>query len=152
MFPVAGLLPQHAVDDLRAADFLVAVVAVHGTHVLLDRLPHGPAFGMPEHHARRFVLHVEQVEQLAQFAVVALLRLFQTGQVGIQVFLLRPGRTVDALQHLVLRVAAPVGAGHLHQLERFQLAGRRHVRAAAQVGKFAFAVQRHILVGREWTR
>jgi hypothetical protein len=46
-------------------------------------------------------------------------------------------------------VAAPVGAGHLHQLEVLELAGAGHVRAAAQVLEFAFAVQRHILVGRD---
>ncbi|MFM7343634.1 MAG: TGS domain-containing protein, partial [Betaproteobacteria bacterium] len=37
------------------------------------------------------------------------------------VFLLRPGRAVDALEHLVAAVAAPVGAGHLHQLEDLEL-------------------------------
>jgi hypothetical protein len=43
-------------------------------------------------------------------------------------------------------VAAPVGTGHLHQLEVLELAGAGHVRAAAQVLEGAFAVQAHILV------
>jgi hypothetical protein len=81
-------------------------------------------------------------------AVVALLGLFQHVQVGVLVFLLGPGGAVDALQLFVAVVAAPVGAGHLHQLEDLQLAGGRHVRAAAQVGEIAFAIQRHLLVGR----
>src|SRR5574340_875622 len=38
--------------------------------------------------------------------VIALLRLFQPHQIGIEIFLFRPGRAVDALQHLVLRIAA----------------------------------------------
>jgi hypothetical protein len=89
---------------------------------------------------------VEEVQLLAQLAVVALFRLFQHVQVLLLVFLLGPGGAVDTLQHFVLAVAAPVGAGQLHQLEYLQLAGGRHVRAAAQVGEVAFAVQRHILI------
>jgi len=81
--------------------------------------------------------------------VVALLGLFQHRQVGVLVFLLRPGRAVDALEHLVLAVAAPIGAGHLHQLEHLELAGGRHVRAAAQVDEVALAVQRDRLVVRD---
>ncbi len=89
---------------------------------------------MPEHHARRFVLHVEEVELLAELAVVALLGFLEHVQVGVLVFLLRPGRAVDALQHLVLRVAAPVGAGDLHQLEDFELA-RWTARAGRGTGR-----------------
>ena len=146
--PVAGLLPQRAVEDLRRLHFLVAVDLVLVAHVLLHLLPDGPALRMPEDQARRLVLEVEQVELLAQLAVVALFRFFQVVQVQLLVFLLGPGGAVDALQHLVLGVAAPVGAGQLHQLEHFQLAGRRHVRAAAQVGEAAFGVQRHVFAGR----
>jgi hypothetical protein len=86
-------------------------------------------FGMPEHHARRLVLRMEEVELLAELAVVALLRLLDAMEVRLEVFLLRPRRAVDALEHLVARVAAPVGAGDLHELEHLELARRRHVRA-----------------------
>ena len=90
---------------------------------------------------------MEQFELLAQLAVVALLGLFELMQIGIQFFLLRPGRAIDALQHLVLGIAAPVCTRQFHQLEHLQLAGRRHVRAAAQVGEIALGIQRHFLVG-----
>jgi hypothetical protein len=70
-------------------------------------------------------------------------------QVLLQLVLAGPGRAVDALQHLVAVVAAPVGAGHLHQLEVLQPAGAGHVRAAAQVLEAALAVQRHVLAGRD---
>src|SRR5471032_2066254 len=146
--PVAGFGPQAGIEYLRRLDLLVAVDLVFVAHVLLNLLPDGPALGMPEHQARRFILEVEEVELLAQFAVVALFRLFQLEQVLLLIFLLGPGGAVDALQHFVLAVAAPVGAGQFHQLEHFQLAGRWHVRAAAQVGEAAFRVQGHILVGR----
>ena len=144
--PVTRLLPQRAVEDLRAAHFLIAVVAIDLAHVLLDLLPHGPALGVPEDEARGFVLHVEQIEMAADAAVVPLFGLFEHVQVGVEVFLLRPGRAVDALQLFVLGVAAPVGAGHFHQLESFELASGRHVRATAKVDEIAFAVERHILI------
>ena len=133
VLPVAGLLPQRAVQDLRALHLEIAVVLVDAAHVLLDLLPDRPALRVPEHHARRFVLQVEEIELAAEPAVVALLGFLERVQIGVQVFLVRPGGAVDALQHLVLRIAAPVGAGDLHQLEDLELAGRRHVRAAAQI-------------------
>ena len=46
-----------------------------------------------------------------------LLRLLEPVQVGVEVFLLEPGRAVDALQHLPLLVAPPVRAGAVQQLE-----------------------------------
>ena len=90
---------------------------------------------------------MEEIELLAQLAVIALFRLFQVVQIQLLVFLLGPGRAIDTLQHLVFRVAAPVGASQLHQLEHFQLARRRYVRATAQVRELAFGIQRHFLVG-----
>ena len=95
------------------------------------------------------LVEVEQVEFAAELAVVALLGLLEHLQVLLQFVLRRPGRAVDALQHLVAVVAAPVGAGHLHQLEVLQPARARHVRAAAQVLERAFAVERHVLAGRD---
>jgi len=91
---------------------------------------------------------MEQFQLLAQLAVVALLGFFELVQIGIQLFLLCPGRAVDTLQHLVLRIAAPVRTGQLHQLEGLQFAGRRHVRTATQIGEIAFGVQRHIFIRR----
>ncbi len=146
---MAGFFPQALVHHRRGAHFLVAVIDELLPHVLLDLLPHDPALGVPEHHARRLLLHVQQVELLRQFSVVALLGLFQAVQVSLEIFLLRPRRAVDALQHRVLRVAAPVGAGQLHQLERArELARGRQVRAAADVEPVALAINRKLLAGR----
>jgi len=91
---------------------------------------------------------MEQPELLADAAVIALLGLFQPLQVLLELLLVAPGRTVNPLQHFVVRIAAPVGPGQLGQLERAQLAGRRHVRPAAQVDEIALAVQRKRLAGR----
>src|SRR3546814_13706549 len=89
------------------------------------------SFGVPENKPRRLVLEVEQVQLATQLAMVAPLGLFQHGQVSGLLFLGDPRRTVDALQHLVLAIAAPIGAGHFHQLENLELARGLDVRAAA---------------------
>ena len=145
--PVPRALPQRDVEHLRRPHLGIAVLVEDAPHVLLDALPDHPAPRVPEHHAGRLVLGVEQIELLAELAVVALLRLLQPVQVGVLVLLLRPRRAVDPLQHLVLRVAAPVGARHLHQLEHLQLAGGRHVRPAAQIDEIVLPVERDRLAG-----
>ena len=81
--------------------------------------------------------------------MVALLGLLDAGEVRVEVLLPRPRGPVDALEHLVARVAAPVGAGELGQLEHLEAAGRRDVRAAAQVDEGALAVERDVLVRRD---
>ncbi len=101
---------------------------------------------MPEHHARRFFLLMEQVQCLADLAMVALLGFFQLMQVGLEILVAEPRRAVDAREHRVVGIAAPIRAGHLHQLERAQLARVRHVRAAAQVGEFALRIERKLFV------
>ena len=145
---MAGLLPEGAVEKLRSLHFLVAVVAVDAAHVLLDHLPEGPALRVPENHARGFFLEVEEVHVLAKLAVVAAGGLFEHVQISLQLILRRERGAVDTLQHLILRVAAPVSAGHLHQLMHLQHTGARHVRPAAQIREVALRVERDLLVFR----
>ena len=104
---------------------------------------------MPEHHARRFFLGVEQAQLLADAPVVAALGLLDAVQVGFQRLGIGPGGAVDALQHLVARIAAPVGACQLGQLEGLQLAGAGHVRPAAEIDEIALTVQREVLALRD---
>ena len=89
----------------------------HVNLILLDELSR---LGFPNAIGRCTVLEV-QIELPPQLAMVALLGLLQHVQMGIEFILLRPGRAVDALQLFVLLVAAPVGAGDLHQLEDLSL-------------------------------
>ncbi len=83
----------------------------------------------------------------AEPAVVALLGLGPALEVEVELLLRRPGGAVDALEHRPLLVAAPVGTGRAEQLERADLAGAGHVRAAAQVDERALPVEggrRHV--------
>ncbi len=67
--------------------------------------------------------------------MVALLRLLEAHQMLFQVLLLEEGGPVYASEHLVVRVALPVGTGRLHELEGAYLARARHMRARAEVSE-----------------
>ncbi len=104
---------------------------------------------MPEDDARPLLLEVEEVHLAAEPAMVALLRLLQHVEIGIELGLVVPGGAVDAGEHRIARVAAPIGAGHLHQLEGVaDLPGRGHVRTAAEVEPVALLVDLDLLVFR----
>ncbi len=75
----------------------------------------------------------QQVQLVGQLAMVSLGRLLQAVEVGLEGLGVGPGRPVDPLEHRVLLVAPPVGAGHLHQLEVAEPSGRRDVGADTHV-------------------
>ena len=131
---VADCLEQLAVGEVRREHELVAAVLVALPAVVLDQLAHDGALGVPDGEpAAELVREAEQVELGGELAVVALLGLGELVEVGLQRRVGLPRRAVDALQHRALLVAPPVGAGDLLQLEVAEAAGRRHVRALAQV-------------------
>src|SRR5205823_1432909 len=91
-------------------------------------------------HRRREVREHEQAELLAELAVIARVRLFHALQVRGQLVLVRPRGAVDALEHGVVLVAAPVRAGHGGQLERAEAAGGGDVRSAAEIEPLALPI------------
>ena len=101
---------------------------------------------MPENQARRLFLEMKQVLFTSQFAVIPLLRLFQAMQVLLQCLPVRPGSAVDALQHFITGITAPVSASQPGQFERGKFAGTGHVRTAAQVNELTLPVQRQFLM------
>ena len=147
--PMAGDFPQVLVEHLRRADLLI-VGGEAAAHVGDQGLEQRPALGMPEHRARPLLLEMEQVHLARELAVVALFGLLELLQIGVELLPVGEGGRVDARQHRPVRIAAPIGARDLHQPERVaDLAGGRHVRAAAEVGPLALAVELQILVGRD---
>ena len=80
--------------------------------------------------------------------MVAALSLLQLLEVGVEIGLVGEGRGVDALEHRAGGIAAPIGAGHLHELEGLAyFAGRRHVRTATEILPFALLVDAQVLAG-----
>src|SRR6266511_4265862 len=78
--------------------------------------------------------------------MVALLGLFELMEIGGKLLLARPGRAVDALEHWLRRIPAPIRSGNLEQLEAFADFPRRgHMRPAAKVEPIALAVELDLL-------
>ncbi len=146
---MARRLPQGLVEHLRRVDLLIDA-GQPPPHVGGQVLEQRPALGVPEDDARPLLLEVEEVHLAAEPAMVALLRLLQHVEIGVELLLGVPGGAVDARQHRVARVAAPIGAGHLHQLEGVaDLPRGRHVRTAAEVEPVALLVDLDLLVFRD---
>ena len=135
------------VEHLRRADFLV-VGGEAPAHVGDKRLKQSPTLGMPEHRAWPLLLEMEQIHFARQAPVVALLRLLELLQMSVELLLASESRTVDARQHRPVGIAAPIGAGDFHQLERVaDLARRGHMRPAAEIEPIALGIELDLLVG-----
>ena len=80
--------------------------------------------------------------------MIALFCFFQLCEVILQIFFAGPSRAVNALQHFVFAITAPISSRQFHEFEVLELACAGHVRAAAQIFKRAFFVQTHIFIGR----
>ncbi len=147
LLPVARLFPEPPVDHLGGLHLDIARGVEAAAHVGLEFAPDHPAVRVPEHHARRLLLEVEEVHLAADPAMIAPRRLLEHGEIGLELLAVPETDPVDALEHLVAAVAAPVGAGHLHQLEGVgrELPGALEVGAAAEVLPVAVPVHPHRL-------
>ncbi len=148
---MAAALPQLAAQDHRGADLLVAGPYVLGAPEVDHGVPQAHALGVEEREAGALLVEAEEVEVAADAAVVALAGQLERLEVRRQLFLAREGGAVDAREHRVLLVAAPVGAGQAGELEgaAAELVGAGQVRAAAEVGELALRVDADgLLVGQ----
>src|SRR5690606_14482335 len=149
-FPVARGFPELQVHELGRIDLAVTGRGLPLAQELHERLKQRPALRVPERRADGLVLEVKEIHLPAELAVIAPLGLLEPLEVRLELLRLGPSRAVDALQHLVARVAAPIRAGELRQLEREpEAAGRRQVRAPAQVDEVALPVQADRLIARD---
>src|SRR5690349_5256342 len=149
--PVARGFPKRAVDELRRPHLDVTRAREAAADVVLDRAIKRPPFGMPEHCADGFFLLMEEIELAAEPTMIALLRLFELEEILLQLFLIRPGGAVDALQLRVARIATPIGAGDLHQLEGMaEPAGRGQMRPGTEIDEIALAIKADCLVLRDF--
>ena len=149
VIPVTGRLPELTVQDHRRLNLLVAVAAVYLAPVVDELIADDHAVRMEEREARAFLMQAEEVELLAELAVIALLGLLEHMEVCVEISLLLEGRAVDALQHLVVLVAAPVSTGDAHELQGLDLARRDDVRAGAEIRELALRVHRDLLTCRQ---
>ena len=102
---------------------------------------------MEEGTAGRDRVKTEQVQFFAQAAVVAPLGFFEEREVLTQFFFAGKGGAVNALQHLVALVPAPVGTSHARELEGRDAACRGDMGTTTEVDEFPLAVKRDHVVG-----
>ena len=140
--PVAALLVQVELRQVRRDDVLVAAPQLFVDDPALELAPDGRAVGQPDDLAQAdpFV-EGEDLQLFAQLLVVALLRLLEELHVVVELALRHPGGAVDASQLRLLLVAAPVRARDAKQFERLELFGGPHMRTSAEVEKVAGAIQ-----------
>ncbi len=149
-FPVTGCFPQAAIYQLRRLYLDIFCLVEPGANICFKRAVERPPVRVPEHAADGFFLEMEQAHLAAETTVVALFGLFQHHQVRFELFVVAPGCAVDALEHLVIRIAAPIGTRQLQQLEALaDMAGRRQMRSATQIHPVALAIDRDRFGGRK---
>ena len=68
-------------------------------------------------------------------------------EVGIKLFFFGPCSTVHSLEHHIVRISPPIGAGELHHLKGLgELAGRWQMRPPAEIQPFSLAINRDSFV------
>ena len=145
VIPMPRGLPQRPCHDHGRLHLDIAVAAVDLTPVVNEQVFEHHAVGQEEGEAAALVEEREELEFPAELDVVTLLRLFEHDEVGIHLLLLCKRGAVDAGEHLLLFVAAPVSARNAHQLECLDLARRRKVRPAAEVDERTLLVEGDLL-------
>ena len=140
---VAGDLVEVDLADVGRVDGLVAPRRQLLAHEGLERAPQERAFGHPEDQPRADKrARRKQIELLAEDAMIALPRLLERQEVGVEIFLRKPGRAVEPLELGVVGVPLPIGAGDACELEGADAAGARHVRPATEIDKLPLPVER----------
>ena len=133
---------QFLVADMRGNHLLVAVFLLHAPQELLQTVAQCGTFGQPQGQALSHALReTEQFEVFAQLAVVALLGLLHHHEVFVEHRLLGERDAVDAGQHLVLLVAAPVCPGYRSQFQGLDVARVGDVRPPAEVGERTVGIE-----------
>ena len=144
---VAGVHEQVFFGEVRGADAEIACLFLHLLCQPFQFLDDDAAARQPERQAGADLVIVDEDFQfLAEFTVVASFGFFEHRQVLFEFLGRLPGRSVEARQHLVLLVAAPVGPSDGHQLDgsRVDLPRRLHVRAATQVRERVALIDRNL--------
>ena len=133
---------------MRRVDEQIAAAQALVAHPVFHDLADDGALGMPEDEAGAGeLLNAEEVELLAEDAMVAARGFFKAREVRVEIFLREERGAVDALELRIFLVAEPVSAGEAGDLEGFDAAGGRHVRAAAEVDEFAVAIEADLGAG-----
>src|SRR5205814_2594658 len=143
---MAGDFEQLRVEDDRRDHFAVIFAAVVLADEVDELVVDHRAFRQEDRHRRCELREHENAELFAELAMTARARLLELVKVILELFLIAPRGAVDALQHRVALVAAPVRAGDAEQLERAEAAGGGDVRSATEIEPFALSINRELFI------
>ncbi len=150
---MAGVHEQVFFGQVRRAHAQIACLFLHFLCQPFQLLDDNAAARQPERQTwTDFIVVDEDFQLLAQFAVVALFGFFEHRQVLLKFLGSLPGRAVDARQHFVLLIAAPVGPSNGHQLDGrgVDLACVLDVRPTTQVRKGVTLVNGNLRLFGQW--
>ncbi len=143
-------LEQLFARDVGAVDRLVATPHDLAADEILDHLAEHRPLGVPEGEpGADQLVEREEIQLAPQRPVVALLGFFQPLQMLVELRLRGERRPVHALELRVALVTAPVGARERQDLEGLDVAGRLHVRAAAEIDEVAVLEVRDLFPFRD---
>src|SRR5438874_1229013 len=143
--PVTGLLPERFVVEQRRLD-LLEEAALPFAHEGDECVVQEGAALRPEHGAGRQMAHHEKIELAPELPMVASLRLFDPEEVRVEILLLPPCSTVNALQLLAPLVATPIRRGNGCQLGRIDIRRIRYMGSATEIDKRPIRVRRDYFV------
>ena len=150
VIPVAGGLPEAAVQDHRRGNLHIAGFLVNLSPVIKKRVFQHHSLGQEERKSRSGLMHHKESQLFSQLSVVALLSLLHHGDVGLQLLLLREGRRIETGQHLIVLVAAPVGSRQAHDFEGLSYLLRAlQMRSRAEIHELALLIEADLLALRQ---
>ncbi|OQA42158.1 MAG: hypothetical protein BWY49_00115 [Candidatus Omnitrophica bacterium ADurb.Bin314] len=128
-------LPKTLTQHRRGFDLDITVSVQFFPHELDQQVFENEPFGFPERKTGAFLMETEKFQLFTDLSMIPLLSLFPLLEVGIKVFLGHEGGPVNALQHGIILIAAPVSTGDREKLEGLEFAGVPEMPAFAQVRK-----------------
>jgi len=98
---------------------------------------------MPERLPLSFFLEMEKLELLTQSSMIARFGFFNLLEMGVELFLGRPGGAVNPLELRIITISAPIGPGDFHEFKGFpDFPCARQMRPEAQIKPFALLIHR----------
>ena len=112
----------------------------------LQKLNHSCALGEHDGQSLTDIVHRHEEFQLAsEFVVVALFGFFEHREMFFQHRRLGEGHAINAAEHFIFSVAAPVSARAVGELEGFDGGNRHEMGTGAEVGEFTLLVEGDVL-------
>src|SRR3989344_7435623 len=115
---MAAAFVEFFLGDMRDLDFFVSACPAQPPHKVVDKIAQdGAAWGPQRKPGPDEFRKGEEVEFLAEYLMVAFFRFLALCEEGVELRFRSEGEAVDASQHFVLFVSAPVGARDAVELE-----------------------------------